>query len=147
MKSLAESLFDNNIKNKIVPEKLAYVLKKFFGDGIAVCKDHQGSNEWYEINPFTISIINGSGSNIGARIANYCKKIDGLDVKQDKLPNFNLIKAYKIGDDTYWIYINIVKYGNKRIYVSKDFYESGALPQDQKGIAERGWNEWQKQRL
>ena len=140
-KTLTESLFDNNIKKKSTPEKLAYALKKVYGDKIALCKDHQGSREWYEVNPATI--IKGK-SPFG--IINYCKKIDGLKIDQDKIPSFDVIKGYKIGDDDYWIYVNTTKYNNK-ISVSKDFYDSEALPHDQKGVAQRGWDEWQKQRL
>ena len=140
-----ESLFDNNIKKKLVPEKLAYVLKKFFGDDVALCEDHQGSTKWYEVNPFTMNVNNGRG--LYARFINYCKKVDGLEVKQDTLPSFGTVKGYTIGDDTYWIYLNVVKYGSKKIYVSKEFYESGILRHDQKGIAERGWRDWQNQRL
>lgn len=141
-KTLTESLFDDNIKKKSTLEKLTYALKRVYGDKIALCKDHQGSGEWYEVNPATII----KGRSIFA-IINYCKKIDGLKIDQDKLPSFGTIKGYKIGDDDYWIYINTVKYNYNRISVSKDFYDSGALPHDQKGVAQRGWDEWQKQRL
>ena len=144
-KSLQESLFDDNIKSKIVPEKLAYVIKKFFGDSVALCKDHQGSHEWYEINPSTVTVQDGR--NLYARMINYCKKVDGLEVKQDTLPSFGTVKGYRIGDDTYWIYLNTVKYGSKSIRVSKEFYECGVLPQDQKGVTQRGWSDWQRQRL
>ena len=140
-----ESLFDNNIKNKIVPEKIAYVLKKFFGKDIALCKDHHGSYEWYEVNPFTMNYT--LNSYLITRIINYCKKVDGLEVKQDYSPEFAITKGYKIGDDDYWIYINALKYGEKKIKVSKEFYDSMALPRDQKGVTKRGWEEWQKQRL
>lgn len=143
-----ESLFDNNIKNKIVPEKLAYVIKKFFGPDVALCTDYQGSHEWYEINPSTMTIQNrGLYTNLYTRIVHYCEKIDGLEVKRDTLPSFGTLKGYRIGDDTYWMYLNVVKYGDKTIRVSKEFYECGALPQDQKGVAQRGWEEWQRQRL
>jgi hypothetical protein len=143
MKSLQESLFTDNVKSKIVPEKLAYVIKKFFGDGVALCRDYQGSSrEWYEINPSTVTVKDGR--NLYARIINYCKKVDGLDVEQDMLPGFGTVKGYRIGDDKYWMYLNTVKYGEKRVHVSKEFYESGALPQDQKGVTQRGWDEWKR---
>lgn len=144
-KSLTESLFGDNIKKKIVPEKLAYVIKKFFGNEVALCRDHQGNREWYEINPSTMTI--DSWRNLYTRIINYCKKVDGLEIKQDTLPSFGTVKGYRIGDDTYWMYLNTVKYGERRIHVSKEFYDSMALPQDQKGVTQRGWDEWQRQRL
>ena len=142
MKSLTESLFDNNIKNKIVPEKLAYVLRKFFGEDVALCEDHQGSTKWYEVNPSTIHVV--PSVSLNARIIRYCAKVDGLEIKQDILPNFGTTKGYKIGDDDYWIYISMVKYGERKIKVSKEFYDSMALPHDQKGVVERGWKEWQR---
>lgn len=144
-KSLQESLFNNNIKNKIVPEKLAYVLKKFFGPDVALCEDHQGSLKWYEVNLSTMHVT--PSASLNTRIVNYCKKIDGLEMKHDTLPGFGTTKGYKIGDDDYWIYISMVKYGERKIKVSKEFYECGALPQDQKGVTQRGWEEWQRQRL
>jgi len=144
MKSLKESLFDNNIKNKIVPEKLTYILKKFFGDDVALCEDHQGSLKWYEVNPFTMHVT--PSVSLNARIVNYCKKIDGLEMKHDTLPGFGTTKGYKIGDDTYWMYLNVLKYGERKIKVSKEFYDSMALPHDQKGVVERGWIEWQRWR-
>ena len=140
-----ESLFDNNIKKKLVPEKLAYVLKKFFGDDVALCEDHQGSTKWYEVNPFTMNAAPGAFLN--SRIINYCKKVDGLEIKHDTLPNFGTTKGYRIGDDDYWIYISTVKKKKKKIKVSKEFYESGILRHDQKGITQRGWSDWQNQRL
>ena len=145
-KSLQESLFDKDLINKkIVPEKLAYVLRKFFGDKVALCKDHQGNTWWYEVNPDTVIIKDHR--NLFTRFINYCKKVNGLDVKPDVIAGFGIVKGYMIGDDVYYIYINTVKYGNKRIRVSKEFYESGALPQDQTGVVQRGWAEWQRQRL
>jgi hypothetical protein len=144
-KSLTESLFGDNIKKKLVPEKLAYVLKKFFGNDVALCEDHQGSTKWYEVNPFAMNAA--SSPFLNSRIVNYCKKVDGLEIKQDTLPSFGTVKGYRIGDDTYWMYLNTMKYGERMIKVSKEFYESGILPQNQKGITQRGWREWQKQRL
>ena len=140
-----ESLFDNNIKSKIVPEKLAYVLKKFFGNNVALCEDHQGSTKWYEVNPFTMD--DTPSTFLNTRIVNYCKKVDGLEIKHDTLPGFGITKGYRIGNDDYWMYISTVKYGERKIKVSKEFYDSMVLPHDQKGITQRGWNEWQKQRL
>lgn len=141
MKSLYESLFDNNLtKTKTVPEKLAYVLKKFFGPDVALCGDHQGSLKWYEVNPSTMRVT--PSVSLNTRIINYYKKIDGLEIKQDTLPGFGTTKGYKIGDDNYWIYISMVKYGERKIKVSKEFYDSMALPHNQKGVVERGWNEW-----
>ena len=145
MRSLKESLFTDNVKNKIVPEKLAYVIKKFFGDGVALCKDHQGSYEWYEVNPSTMNIKDIK--HLNTRILNYCKKIDGLNIKEDKIPLFNSPIAYYIGDDDYWIALKVAGKYFKGIRVSKKFYECGALPKDQKGVTQRGWDEWQRQRL
>ena len=146
MKSLKESLFDTNlVKSKTVPEKLAYVLKKFFGSDVALCEDHQGSLKWYEVNPSTMRVT--PSISLNARMVNYYKKVDGLEIKQDILPGFGTTKGYKIGDDDYWIYISMVKYGERKIKVSKEFYDSMALPHDQKGVAQRGWVEWQRQRL
>lgn len=142
MRSLKESLFTNNVKNKIVPEKLAYVLKKFFGPDVALCEDHQGSLKWYEVNPSTMRVM--PNTSLNTRIVNYCKKVDGLDIKQVTVPSFESTKGYNIGDDNYWIYISVVKYGEKKIKVSKEFYDSMALPHDQKGVVERGWKEWQR---
>jgi hypothetical protein len=141
-KSLVESLFDDNVKKKSVPEKLAYVLKKFFGDDVALCEDHQGSTKWYEVNPSTMQVT--PSASLNTRIINYFKKVDGLEIKQDVLPGFGTTKGYKIGDDDYWIYISMVKYGERKIKVSKEFYDSMALPHDQKGVVERGWKEWQR---
>ena len=146
MKSLKESLFDDDlVKKKSVPEKLAYVLKKFFGSDIALCEDHQGSTKWYEVNPSTMRVT--PSVSLNTRIVNYYKKVDGLEVKQDTLPGFGTTRGYKIGNDDYWIYISVVKYGERKIKVSKEFYDSMALPQNQKGVAERGWKEWQGQIL
>ena len=146
MKSLKESLFDTNLKSsKTVPEKLAYVLRKFFGKDVALCEDHQGGSIWYEINPDTVTVADGR--NLYARIINYCKKIDDLDVHEEKLPGFSTVKGYRIGNDEYWMYLNTVKYGNKNIRVSEEFYKCGILPQDQTGVARRGWEAWQRQRL
>lgn len=140
--SLNESLFDDNIRKKTVPEKLAYVLKKFFGKDVALCEDHQGSLKWYEVNPSTMQVT--PSISLNARIINYFKKVDGLEIKQDILPTFETTKGYKIGDDDYWVYISMVKYGERKIKVSKEFYDSMALPHDQKGVVERGWKEWQR---
>ena len=141
-KSLTESLFDDNIRKKTVPEKLAYVLKKFFGKDVALCEDHQGSTKWYEVNPSTMQVM--PSVSLNTRIVNYFKKVDGLEIKQDILPGFGATKGYKIGDDDYWVYIIMVKYGERKIKVSKEFYDSMALPHDQKGVVERGWKEWQR---
>ena len=141
-KSLVESLFDDNIRKKTVPEKLAYVLKKFFGKDVALCEDHQGSTKWYEVNPSTMQVM--PSVSLNTRIVNYFKKVDGLEIKQDILPGFGTTKGYKIGDDDYWVYIIMVKYGERKIKVSKEFYDSMALPHDQKGVVERGWKEWQR---
>lgn len=145
MKSLVESLFDDNVKKKTVLEKLAYVLKKFFGPDVALCEDHQGSTKWYEVNPSTMHIM--PSVSLNTRIVNYCKKIDGLEVKHDTVTGFGTVKGYRIGDDDYWIYINVLKYGERKIKVSKEFYDSMVLPHDQKGVTQRGWGEWQRQRL
>lgn len=142
MKSLKESLFDDNIRKKTVPEKLAYVLKKFFGKDVALCEDHQGSLKWYEVNPSTMQVT--PSISLNTRIVNYFKKVDGLEIKQDILSGFGTTKGYKIGDDIYWIYISMTKYIERKIKVSKDFYECGILPRDQKGITQRGWEEWQR---
>lgn len=139
--SLNEGLFDTDLaKRKTTPEKLAYVLKKFFGNDVALCTDHQGSRVWYEINPLTITIKDMK--NLWVRIIKYCEKIDGLEIKMDKFLSFTSVKGYIIGDDTYWIYLDNVKYSSRRVRVSKDFYECGVLPQDQTGVARRGWDEW-----
>ena len=140
--SLNESLFDDNIRKKTVPEKLAYVLKKFFGKDVALCEDHQGSLKWYELNPSTMQVT--PSISLNTRIVNYYKKVDGLEVKQDTLSGLGVTKGYKIGDDDYWIYISVTKYLERRIKVSKEFYDSMALPHDQKGVVERGWREWRE---
>ena len=137
MKPLRESLFDKDlIKRKTTIELLSKVLKKFFGDKVAVCKCKDPHTEWYMINPLT-TIINYSTS-LFNKIINYCKTIDGLEVKPDKLSGWG-VKGYRIGDDVYWIYINIMQRVGKSIHVSKEFYECGALPQDQKGIDLKTW--------
>jgi len=141
MKSLKESLFDNNIKKKTVPELLAYVLKKFFGDDIALCSDHQGSHVWYELNPETMDIKDVK--NLNDRIVNYCKKIDGLDVKEDKIPLFTHPNAYVIGNDDYWMIVTSDK-KFRNIRVSEKFYNLELLPHDQSGVTKRGWTQWQR---
>ena len=62
--------------------------------------------------------------------------------KELSIKNEPIIIGYMIGDEKYWIQIKLSK-DFKKIYVSKEFYECGALPQDQTGITQRGWNEWQ----
>ena len=141
-KTLTESLFDDNIRKKTVPEKLAYVLKKFFGKDVSLCEDYQGSLKWYEVNPSTMQVT--PSASLNTRIINYFKKVDGLEIKQDILPGVGTTKGYKIGDDDYWVYISIVKHGERKIKVSKEFYDSMALPHNQKGVVERGWREWQR---
>ena len=141
MKSLSESLFDNNIKKKTAPELLAYVLKKFFGDGISLCSDHQGSHVWYELNPETMDIKDVK--NLNDRIVNYCKKIDGLDVKEDKIPLFTQPIAYIIGNDDYWMRVRSDK-KFENIHVSEKFYNLELLPHDQSGVTKRGWTQWQR---
>lgn len=142
-KSLQESLFDRDLtKRKLVPEKLTYVLKKFFGNDVALCEDHQGSTKWYEVNPSTMNVT--PNASLNTRIINYCEKVDGLEVKRDNLPGFSIAKGYKIGDDDYWINITLIKHMERIITVSKEFYDSMALPHNQKGVIERGWKEWQR---
>jgi len=144
-KSLTESLFGSNIKKKIVPEKLASILKKFFGEGIALCTDHQGSTVWYEINPRTMT--NGASRFLIDRLVKYCEKVETLEVKKDKVPGFDAIRGYAIGKDDYWVWISTPGKTFVKVRVSKEFYECGALPQDQTGVTQRGWEEWQRQRL
>lgn len=143
-KSLQESLFNNNIKNKIVPEKLTYVLKKFFGPDVALCEDHQGSSIWYEINPSTMKIDNAY--KLKERILKYCEKIEGISIMSKKLPGLGEVDIKYIGDDNYWFMLDLQKYSKNRMQfqVSKEFYDSMALPHDQKGVVERGWKEWQR---
>lgn len=142
-KSLQESLFDGDlVKSKTIAEKLAYVLKKFFGPDVALCEDYQGSYKWYEVNPSTMKIKDAS--RLKNRIVKYCEKIDGIEVREEKVPSMGSIKAKYIGDKTYWFRLNFIKYGLDKILVSKEFYDSMALPHDQKGVAERGWKEWQR---
>lgn len=147
MKSLIESLFDDNIRKKTIPEKLAYVLKKFFGKDVAFCEDHQGSSIWYEINPSTMKIDNAY--KLKERILKYCEKIEGISIMSKKLPGLGEVDIKYIGDDNYWFMLDLQKYSKNRMQfqVSKEFYESGALPQDQTGVTQRGWEEWQRQRL
>ena len=143
-KSLQESLFDGDlVKSKTIAEKLAYVLKKFFGPDVALCEDHQGSHKWHEVNPSTMKIKDGSRF-LRDRIVKYCEKIDGIEIRSEDLPGFATIKAKYIGDKTYWFRLNFVKYGLDKILVSEEFYNSMALRHDQKGVAERGWKEWQR---
>ena len=142
-KSLVESLFDTDlVKSKTIVEKLAYVIKKFFGDDVALCEDHQGSYKWYEVNPSTMKVKDGS--RLKDRIVKYCEKIDGVEIRSEDLPGFATVKAKYIGDKTYWFRLNVLKYGSDRILVSKEFYDSMALRHDQKGVNERGWKEWQR---
>ena len=139
-KSLVESLFDKDLTtSKTVPEKLAYVLKKFFGKNVALCEDHQGSTKWYELNPETMNIKDVK--NLNDRIVNYCKKIDGLDVKEGKIPLFTQLIAYIIGDDDYWMIVRSDK-KFKNIRVSEKFYNLELLPHDQSGVTKRGWTQW-----
>ena len=145
-KSLQESLFDGDlVKSKTIAEKLAYVLKKFFGPDIALCEDHQGSHKWHEVNPSTMKIKDGSRF-LRDRIVKYCEKIDGIEIRSEDLPGFATLKAKYIGDKTYWFRLNFVKYGLDKILVSEEFYNSMALRHDQKGVNERGWKEWQRWR-
>ena len=80
---LTESIFDKDlVKSKTVPEKLAYVLRKFFGLNIALCEDYQGSYKWYEVNPSTMKINNGY--KLKDRIIKYCEKINDIKIKEEK---------------------------------------------------------------
>ena len=140
---IQEGLFDRDlVTSKTVQEKLAYVLKKFFGPDVALCEDYQGSYKWYEVNPSTMKIKDAS--RLKDRIVKYCEKVDGIEVREEKVPSMGSIKAKYVGDKTYWFRLNFVKYGLDKILVSKEFYDSMALSHDQKGVAERGWKEWQR---
>lgn len=144
MKSLIESLFDDNIRKKTIPEKLAYVLKKFFGEDVALCEDHQGSRVWYELNPSTMKIDNVY--KLKERILKYCEKVNGISIMSKKLSGLGEVDIKYIGDDNYWFMLDLQKYSKNRMQfqVSKEFYDSMALPHNQKGVVERGWREWQK---
>ena len=133
--NLQESLFDKDLTiKKTVPEKLTYVLKKFFGNNIGLCQDHQGKTVWYEINPLTME--KGLDRQSLIRIIKYCEKIDELEI-------INTGSKITIGVGDYWIYLQL----HTTIRVSKEFYECGALPINNEGVSQRGWSEWQRQRL
>ena len=142
---IQESLFDKDlVKSKTVLEKLAYILKKFLGPDVALCEDYQGSYKWYEINPLTMKI--DSAYKLKERILKYCEKVDGLNITSKKMPGIGYVDIKYIGDEKYWFVLDLQKYANNkiRIKVSKEFYDSMALPHDQKGVTERGWKEWQR---
>lgn len=144
-KSLQESLFDKDLAtSKTVPEKLAYILRKFFGLNIALCEDHQGSVKWYEVNPSTMKIDNAY--KLKERILKYCEKVEGISIMSKKLPGLGEVDIKYIGDDNYWFMLDLQKYSKNRMQfqVSKEFYDSMALPHDQKGVVERGWKRWQR---
>ena len=142
---MTESLFDTNlVKSKTVPEKLAYVLKKFFGSDVALCEDHQGSTKWYEVNPSTMKIDNAY--KLKERILKYCEKVNGINIMSKKMPGIGYVNVKYIGDKNYWFMLDLQKYSNNRILipVSKEFYDSMALPHDQKDVTKRGWEEWRR---
>lgn len=120
--------------------KLARVLKKFFGDDITMCKDYQGDKDkesswFYELNPESM-IIGGIGNpNKAKRFIQYCKKIDDIEVKD--LPG-----GVRIGTPTIWVKV-LVGYNFKGIRVSKTFYDSEIFPYDQSNVTSRGWRRWQ----
>ena len=146
MKSLKESLFDDDlVTRKTVPEKLAYVLRKFFGPNVALCMDYQGNYTWYEVNPSTWIIKDSK--NLNKRILGYCKKIDGLDIVENTIKGLGYTRGYRIGDDEYWMYLDFSCKYFKKLIVSEKFYSCGLLPQDQTGVTRRGWESWQNQRL
>jgi len=117
MKSLKESLFDDNIRKNTTLESLINAIWKFFGDNLFFEEGFVGGFD-LNMNKMNINIKTLSD------FVNYCKKIKRLKVKEsykrNLIPNEPL--SYIIGDDKYWIVVEPHK-DFKRVTLSDDLYE------------------------
>ena len=127
-----------SVEDAFILKKIKYVLHKFYNTwDFTLYEDHQGETKYYGIN---IDSLPESTNRTAYGMVRYFEKIPEVPVQRDN--GFT-----KVGSDSLWIKFYFGKQVLKDIRVSELFFSQKPFKINNSKVAERGWSEWQKQKL